>query len=146
MSSKAIKERPDKEHADWAPAREVAPSIVREDEPTVARWVGMTGLMMFLMGFALFVILRIRAASQGATALPGSAGSPWEGIFIILGLTGLVFHAARERDLQFRRAYWIGGLVWLALALLAVLVPVRESIFFGSTITSVEVRFLKFSV
>src|SRR6266571_2848464 len=110
MSSKAIKERPDKEHADWAPAREVAPSIVREDEPTVARWVGGIGLTMVTFGLAIISFNIIKNTPQLG---PFHFYSGWGIFFSVVGLAGLLFHAARDRDIQIRRTYWGLGMVFL---------------------------------
>ena len=43
--SKAIRERPEGEgvQGDWRQPDEVAPSVLREDEPTLARTVGLIG-------------------------------------------------------------------------------------------------------
>ncbi|HMC64788.1 MAG TPA: ABC transporter permease [Gemmataceae bacterium] len=143
MSTKAIKEKPDKEHKaeSWAPAREVAPSIVREDEPTLARWVGVIGLSLFVFGTAILCFNIIKGTPRLG---PFNFYPGWGIFFTVNGLAALLFHAAQDRDFQIRRTYWIFGLACLAGALLAITLPVKESLFKGNPIAAVEVRFLKF--
>jgi hypothetical protein len=95
--------------------RETAPSIVRADEPRFARWVGMVGL--FLVALAV-MSLGVRAARGtsllGPVLLTGMLG---------IGLTCLLFHAARDSDPQVRRTYGLLGSVMLAIAVAMSLLP-----------------------
>lgn len=109
MSSKAITEKPEPEarpgHRDVA--REWAPSVMAAEEPTVARWIGGFGLTFWLVGTAT---LAINLLVTGWAPRIGVTGGM---LFFIVGLVGMLYHAARDGDLQIRRAYAIFGLLWL---------------------------------
>lgn len=108
MSSKAITENPEPNAppGEWKPFREQAPSVMRADEPTVPRWIGTFGLALVLLG--VFVLLFHRFGR--ATWIGPYGGS----LALILGLVGLLYHAARDADLQVRRLYALLGFVGVA--------------------------------
>src|SRR6266403_1478939 len=75
--SKAITERPDDRPTpapgEWRPARESAPSVLREDEPRVARGVGILGL--FFIGLAVAAMLLRLAGFRSGWIGPGGPHS-----------------------------------------------------------------------
>jgi hypothetical protein len=80
----------------WGP-EETAPSVLREDEPALARTIGMFGAALVIFGgMALAFNLSGRLVR---------VGSAWATLALCLGLGGLLFHAAFDRDVQFRRVY-----------------------------------------
>jgi hypothetical protein len=80
----------------WGP-EETAPSVVREDEPALPRTLGMIGAALVIFGgMALAFNLSGRLVR---------VGSAWASLCLCLGLGGLLFHAAFDRDVQFRRVY-----------------------------------------
>ncbi|MBY0525872.1 MAG: ABC transporter permease [Gemmataceae bacterium] len=122
MSSKAITETPDPEApaGGWKTAREIAPSIMREDEPTVARWIGGIGLTCLLVGGAALALKQMNVNTRIGPFL----GS----LFFIAGLVGLLYHAARDTDLQIRRAYGFLGFVWLAAGIVVTVWPAKAGV------------------
>jgi ABC-2 type transport system permease protein len=120
MSGKAITEKKperDAQPSRWQPMRETAPSILREDEPRIARIVGLIGICSLVLGTVALVSF---AYSYGSRIGPG-LGS----LFAVVGLGGLLFHAARDHDLQVRRLYGAFGLMWLIVAALVTALPTR---------------------
>jgi ABC-2 type transport system permease protein len=103
MTTKGITEKtePGMSQASWLAGRETAPSILREDQPTVARVLGMVGLMLVTVGCAVLVTL----AAGYASRVPLWLG----GILFVIGLAFMLFHAARDPEMQIRRAYGILG-------------------------------------
>lgn len=84
--------------------QELAPSAVRADEPGAARLVGMVGLCATIAGILILLLNWI----MGPRILPTSA-STW---FFLVGVACLLFHAARDADVQIRRTYGaLGGLL-----------------------------------
>src|SRR5205823_1641530 len=81
------------------PVVETAPSEVRADEPTFARLVGALGLSAFVLGLIAIV------ANQYSPRWVGISGGY---LLVAVGLAALLFHALRDGDVEFRRAY--GGL------------------------------------
>jgi ABC-2 type transport system permease protein len=120
MSSDAITEKVEQNSmpGGWRPTRESAPSVMRKDEPTLARWIGLGGLAALTLGS----VILLAAARQAAH---GVAPTAFGTIFVTLGLVCLLFHAARETDSQIRRIYWIVGLLWLAVGILVSALPFR---------------------
>jgi ABC-type transport system involved in multi-copper enzyme maturation permease subunit len=113
MSSKIVPEAPESYHSPFG--QEVAPSALREDEPSFARLVGMTGLGLVFVGAAVMFFNRFS---------PRWIGPAWGQAFVILGLAGLLFHAARDADVQIRRTYGVlGGFLLIALGVALSLVP-----------------------
>jgi ABC-type transport system involved in multi-copper enzyme maturation permease subunit len=100
MSSKAItKDKQDERNRQggWQPPPESAPSVLREDEPGLPRTLGMAGAALVIFGgMALAFNLSGRLVRVNVT---------WSAVFLALGLCGLLFHAAFDRDVQFRRMY-----------------------------------------
>lgn len=94
----------------YKPARETAPSVMAAEEPTVARWVGFIGLFLLLVGGASLLLVRMES-KRGLGALAG-------GVFAILGLALLLYHAVRDGDVQIRRSYGFFGYLWLAAGLM----------------------------
>ena len=119
MSSKAITETPEPDapsSGEWKSIRELAPSVIRADEPTVPRWVGTIGLALVLLG--TFVLLFNRfGRSTWIGPYPGS-------LAFILGIACLLYHAARDADLQVRRLYAFFGFIWLAAAIIMAVLPI----------------------
>jgi ABC-2 type transport system permease protein len=85
--------------------RERAPSILREDEPSFARIVGIAGLTV-----ALFGVMAIAVTAAGKK---GPFGFGWGSFFLASGIAGLLFHAAADKDLQVRRSYSLLGILLL---------------------------------
>jgi len=85
--------------------RERAPSLLREDEPSFPRIVGMAGLTV-----ALFGVMAIAVTASGGK---GPFGPGWGSFFLAWGLAGLLFHAAADKELQIRRSYSLLGVLLL---------------------------------
>jgi hypothetical protein len=117
MSSKAITPERQDEHQPapppWQP-RETAPSVVREDEPGLPRSVGMVGGALVIFGGMIL--------ARNLWIGEFWVGVGFSSLLLALGLGGLLFHAAFDRDLQIRRMYLVfaasalvlgGVLLWL---------------------------------
>jgi hypothetical protein len=97
--SKGITEKQEERAAapSWQPPADGAPSFERQDEQSFPRILGMIGAMLVIFGgMALFMNL-----SERMTRVP----TGWATFAVALGLAGLLFHAAFDRDIQFRRLY-----------------------------------------
>ncbi len=100
------------ENPRWS-ARESAPSAMTEDTPTVARMIGLSSLLLATLA-GLIALIRKAMGSD----IPAAT-------FIALGagLLGLIYHAARDGDVQIRRSYGLFGYFWLLLGLLFAVIP-----------------------
>src|SRR5262249_19714949 len=123
MASKGLKDRRDEETPmtpGWQAPEEVAPSVIRSDVLSIPRVIGFAGLLLLAMGTAVLLAPHIR--------LQARVGTGWAVVFVFTGIGGLLFHAAGESDLQYRRLYGIFGFAWLMAGLGFSLVPVNNQV------------------
>jgi gliding motility-associated transport system permease protein len=120
--SKAITEKTEAQTAppQWGTGVEMAPSVLREDEPTVARTVGLIGACLVIFGGTALMV--------NAIGWNYRVGVGWGTLITVTGLVGLLWHAAFDPDLQVRRLYWGMGLAMLALGALLCVIPLRGGI------------------
>src|SRR5687768_15534133 len=105
MPTRAIKpKRDDTMLSGWTSQPEQAPSIVEQEQPTVARFLALLGLVLVSLGvFAVLV-----APAIGRTYFIGPVTGT---ISLSVGLFFLIFHALTDRDVQYRLMYLILGYV-----------------------------------
>jgi ABC-2 type transport system permease protein len=141
MSKAITEERQDRTPRLGELPREVAPSVIREEEPQLARTIGTCCLVLTLVGADLLCWLffqrslirwlfwqwlHLRNLPVPTEGPPiGFLGTLLASLFFVVGLGGLLFHASVERDLQLRRIYGVLGALWLVLG--AVLVGFNAS-------------------
>jgi ABC-2 type transport system permease protein len=101
----------------WRPGRESAPSVVRAEDPTVARWLGFAGMMFVILGTAGMLLTALGKASW-----IGPIGSS---LCSVIGMALLLFHATVDAEVQVRRTYGILGYLWLVAALVVTVLPVN---------------------
>jgi ABC-type transport system involved in multi-copper enzyme maturation permease subunit len=122
MSIKAVQDQKDDAplSAGWQPPPETAPSLVRAAEPTFARVIGFTGLLLMTIGAAALLASFLGWNSR--------VGPGWGLVLFITGVCGLLFHASGEKDLQYRRAYGSFGFAWVLAGFIFTLVPVNDQV------------------
>jgi ABC-type transport system involved in multi-copper enzyme maturation permease subunit len=96
----------------WQGTDTQAPSLVRRDDPSFARVIGMLGAACVIFGGMALIL------NRGGKVTP--LGNGWASFFLAVGLGGLLVHAAFDWDVQFRRIY-------MAFAYLALVVGVFVS-------------------
>lgn len=94
---------------DWQAAPEKAPSTMRQDEPWLARWIGLVGLGAITLGGVALI--------ADAAGRAGLIGPSWGTMILVAGLGALLYHAVSDSDVQVRRTYLIFGLAWLVVGL-----------------------------
>jgi ABC-2 type transport system permease protein len=115
--SKAITDKHDErppQPGGWRP-REVAPSELRADDPGLPRTLGMIGAALIIFGGT--------ALGFNLSGQPVRVSTGWAILMVALGLAGLLFHAAFDRDLQFRRLYMAFGFATLVVGAALCLIP-----------------------
>ena len=135
--SKAITDKTeDRSPQGWPAGVETAPSLVREDEPTVARTFGLLGASCVLFGGLTLVINAIWHTARVDVG--------WGTFILVAGLAGMLSHAAFDRDLQVRRLYWGMGLALLTLGGLLCLLTafLGRPVLFGTGFPAVVVGLL----
>jgi ABC-type transport system involved in multi-copper enzyme maturation permease subunit len=106
MSSKAITEQTAEPSApSWQSRQETAPSILRQEEPTVARYIAGFGLAFVAIGALGMVMTRLGRAVIISGGL--------DVLCLVLGVAGVLYHASQEKELQLRRLYWVIGLLFM---------------------------------
>ena len=108
-------ERPGDRLGLGSPLPEVAPSRLREDEMGLPRTFGLAGAVLLIFGS---MALAFHLSGRIGRINPGIA------LFLVaLGLCGLLYHAAFDRDLVFRRLYLGFALALLLLGAVLSLLP-----------------------
>jgi ABC-2 type transport system permease protein len=116
MSSKAITQpQPPRSGGDWHSRPESAPSLLRKDDPSFARFVGMIGAACVIFGGMALVL--------GGTGRVTPLGTGWSSFLLAAGIAGLLFHAAFDWDMQFRRVYMLFSYVLLIVGAFLAVVP-----------------------
>lgn len=126
MPSKAITQTPDtRPGGSWRNQPDTGPSMMRRDDPKLARGIGVAA--------AAAIILGGMALALQTTGRVTPLGAGWSTFLLTIGIAGLLFHAAFESDVQYRRVYMgFGYLCLIAGGFLAV-VPYNKqpAAFFG---------------
>src|SRR5438105_1730610 len=117
MSTPTAPETETRESAYRPFAVEAGLSEVRADLPTFARWVGGIGLTLVFFGSAILFFNTFGPQRW----LGPTAGQ----FFVIIGLTCLLYHAARDSDQQIRRAYGGFGLIFAFMGVVVSLIPAQ---------------------
>lgn len=129
MSTKAITDKPHDPDGDaprpdagpLAPVQLVGPSEVRADEPGLPRALGTVGAALVIFGgmaLAFHVTGKAVRVGQGVSL-----------IILVLGLAGLLFHAAFDRDVQLRRMYGLFAAAALVVGVILALYPPVGNLF-----------------
>jgi ABC-type transport system involved in multi-copper enzyme maturation permease subunit len=115
MSSKVSPSpRKDRPAAPWQTS-DTGPSVIRGDDPMFARFLGLIGAGLIILGGMPLLL----ASSGRATPVgPGMAI-----LLLSAGVLGLLFHAALDWDVQFRRIYMVFGFLVFALGVLLAVLP-----------------------
>ena len=116
MATRAIKpKREDTLLTGWQSMPETAPSVMRADQPTVARILAMGGVLLTAVGIlaVLAPVLEWRYLVS-----PG-----WGAFFLSIGLVAILYHAFADNDRQFRRMYMGAGLLLVGLGVMLRILP-----------------------
>jgi ABC-2 type transport system permease protein len=118
--SKAITEKTVEPSAPaWHSGQEMAPSILRQDEPTLARTAAGIGVAVAAVGALAMVLTRL-----GRTVFISGG---LDLLFLVLGVAAVLYHASQEKELQLRRLYWVVGLLLLVASGVLWLASLSES-------------------
>jgi ABC-type transport system involved in multi-copper enzyme maturation permease subunit len=118
--SKAIAEhKEDQRRAAGVPGG-IGPSVTVEDEPTFARILGLVGGVLAIVGVVCWGMF---LAGKNVALPPG-----WAILLFFIGTCGVLFHAAIDKDVQFRLVYLILGAFCLAAGVFLALIPFPASI------------------
>ncbi len=110
MSTNVTREAPAPSQPLAGREAEQAPSVMAQDDPVGARLIGMVAAALVIFGGVALLMQRM----GNRTAV----GPGWSTIWLTLGVTGLLFHAAYDTDAQFRRLYMAFGYVAIAVGAL----------------------------
>src|SRR6516225_3379342 len=110
---------------DWQPAEEMAPSIMKADEPRLARWVGTMGLTAVLIG-AVALMANTYSQAAATVGVRSAIGPGLATFLLVLGFGGLLFHAANDGDLQVRRTYMGFAFLCLGIGVLVSVFKVKD--------------------
>jgi ABC-type transport system involved in multi-copper enzyme maturation permease subunit len=98
----------------WSQPAETAPSVMREDQPALARALGLFGAALVTFGGAALIISRFR---------PTAVGGGWAVFSLTAGIAAMLFHAAFDREVQYRRLYTYFALLSLVVGAFLCVLP-----------------------
>ncbi len=119
MPSKAITPSPEtRPGGNWRHQADSGPSLMRGDDPKIARGIGLAGAAAIVFGG---MALALQSAGR-ITPL----GSGWSTFLLAIGIAGLLFHAAFDGDVQIRRLYMTFGYLCLIVGGFLAIVPYNK--------------------
>jgi ABC-type transport system involved in multi-copper enzyme maturation permease subunit len=126
MSSKGITEKIDSTPAAprWHVAREVAPSVMKDDLPVLPRIIGAAGLLLVVLG-GVPLASRLGSSTRVFKVLSDVMPAGLAAFLAVLGVGCLLYHAAMDGEFQIRRAYMWKGLAWLLLGVILSIAPAK---------------------
>jgi ABC-2 type transport system permease protein len=117
MATRSLKPKDDSMLAGFESMPERAPSIVREDQPVVARFLGLVGVFLLAVGAIAIVV----PVFQWRYII----GPTWGLVFATTGLALILFHAFADHDVQFRRLYGFAALLLIVAGAVLRILPNR---------------------
>jgi ABC-2 type transport system permease protein len=120
MATKAITETPTERPPHPSRRPDGGPSHVREDDLNVGRFVGLLSGCLVLFGSVILVLV------YGFKMTP-LVGAGWASLALAVGTAGLLFHAAFDRDVEFRRAYLFVGFGLTGAGALLTVLPIPKA-------------------
>jgi ABC-type transport system involved in multi-copper enzyme maturation permease subunit len=122
MTTRAIKRKREEGPlaGDFQVPQETAPSVLRADQPTASRAIALFALLAASLGAFALILLAL-----GRQTILGTTGGM---LCLAVGVAGLLYHAATERDQQYRRMYGVVGAALLAVGVMFRLLPVQGAI------------------
>jgi ABC-2 type transport system permease protein len=119
MPSRAITQTPQtRPESSWRHPSDTGPSLMRRDDPKLARAIGVAAAAAIIFGGMALVL----QTSGRVTPL----GVGWATFLLTLGIAGLLFHAAFDSDLQIRRVYMAFGYLCLGVGGFLAIVPYNK--------------------
>lgn len=119
MPSKAITQTPETHPgSSWRNQPDTGPSVMRRDDPKFARGVGLAAAAAIILGGMALAL----HSSGRITPL----GTGWSAFLLTIGIAGLLFHAAFDSDVQFRRVYMIFGYLCLVIGGFLAVLPYNK--------------------
>jgi ABC-2 type transport system permease protein len=119
MPSKAIMPSPEpRPGSSWRDQPDTGPSLMRRDDPKLARGIGVAAAAAIILGG---MALALQTAGR---ATPMGIG--WAVFFLTIGVAGLLFHAAFDSDVQYRRIYMAFGYLCMIAGGFLAIVPYNK--------------------
>jgi ABC-2 type transport system permease protein len=119
MPSRAITQTPEPPSgSSWRNQPDTGPSMMRRDDPKIARGIGVAGAAAIVFGG---MAMALQTAGR-VTPL----GIGWATFLLTLGISGLLFHAAFDGDLQIRRVYMAFGYICIVIGGFLAVVPYNK--------------------
>jgi ABC-type transport system involved in multi-copper enzyme maturation permease subunit len=116
MPSKAITQPPEtRPGSSWRNQPDTGPSFMRRDDPKIARGIGVAAAAAIVFGGMAMAL----QTSGRVTPL----GTGWSVFLLTIGISGLLFHAAFDGDMQIRRVYMAFAYLCMILGGFLMVVP-----------------------
>jgi ABC-2 type transport system permease protein len=119
MPSRAVTQTPETHPgSSWRNQPDTGPSIMRRDDPKIARGIGLAAAVAIIFGG---MAMALQTAGR-VTPL----GIGWATFLLTVGIAGLLFHAAFDGDPQIRRVYMAFGYLCIIIGGFLAIVPYNK--------------------
>ena len=119
MPSNAITQPPDtRSGGSWRNQPDTGPSVMRNDDPKIARGIGLFGAAAIVFGG---MAMTLQAAGRVTPV-----GLGWATFCMTVGIAALLFHAAFDGDVQIRRMYMAFGYLCIVIGAFLAVVPYNK--------------------
>src|SRR5262245_64363164 len=97
----------------WQSLPERAPSVLRDDKPTIARTLALIGFFLIAVGAIAMLVPMFNEGRERERQWTYIIGPTWGLVFATGGLALILFHAFADWEVQFRRLYGFFAIVFL---------------------------------
>src|SRR5262245_52699962 len=109
----------------WQSLPERAPSVLRDDKPTIARTLALIGFFLIAVGAIAMLVPMFNEGRERERQWTYIIGPTWGLVFATGGLALILFHAFADWEVQFRRLYGFFAIVFLIGGAVLRVVPVK---------------------
>lgn len=113
--------------AGWQSLPERAPSVMREDKPTIARTLALIGFFLIAVGAIAMVVPLLNEGREPERRWTYIIGPTWGLVFATGGLALILFHAFADWEVQFRRLYGFFAIVFLLGGAILRVIPIKTA-------------------
>ena len=128
MATRSIRPKEETMLSGWEPQPERAPSIMREQKPTVARTLALIGFFLIAVGAIAMIVPLINEGRAPERRWSYIIGPTWGLVFATFGLSLILFHAFADFEVQFRRLYGVFAIVFLLFGAVLRVIPTKTGL------------------
>ncbi len=127
MATRSIRPTDDTMLSGWESLPERAPSVMRDDKPTIARTLALIGFFLIAVGAIAMMVPMFNEGRERERQWSYIIGPTWGLVFATGGLSLILFHAFADWEVQFRRLYGFFAIVFLLGGAVLRVIPIKTA-------------------